>query len=164
MTKQIPYLILVFFAAAAFCACGSYNCGEAEGLRISTVGLTAVEIDTIILRKFTKGSNFTSRIDTLSINPFNALFQFPYTTKDTSFMGILSEDVLLRSKYDYEIFIPSVGKLVRITAISEPQQRMKKGLFSTTKEYCINAIQSYQQDGRTITPKNNWQPEIYIQK
>ena len=163
MTKQLAYIIMLFFAAAAFCACGSYNCGEAEGMRISTVGLTAVEIDTMILRKFTKGSNFTSRIDTLSINPSNALFQFPYTTKDTSFMGVLSPDILLKSKYDYEIFIPAVNKLVRITAISEPQQRMKKGLFNTTKEYCVNAIQSFQQDGQMVTP-NTWQPEIYIHK
>ncbi len=163
MTKQLPYIILVFFAAAAFFACGSYNCGEAEGIRISTVGLTAVEIDTIILRKFTKGSNFTSRIDTLSINSSNALFQFPYTSKDTSFMGVLSPDVLLKSKYDYEIFIPAINKQVRITAISEPQQRMKKGLFNTTKEYCVNAIQSFQQDGQMVMP-NTWQPEIYIHK
>ena len=77
-------------------------------------------------------------------------------------MGILNPEVLLKSKYDYEIFIPAVNKLVRITAITEPQQRMKKGLFNSTKEYCVNVIQSYQQDGQTITPKNNGQPEIYI--
>ena len=78
-------------------------------------------------------------------------------------MGVLSPDILLKSKYDYEIFIPAVNKLVRITAISEPQQRMKKGLFNTTKEYCVNAIQSFQQDGQMVTP-NTWQPEnLYSQ-
>lgn len=163
MTKQLPYILPLFFACTVFCSCGSYNCGEAEGLRISTVGLTAAEIDTIILRKFTKGSNFSSRVDTISINASNALFQFPYTTKDTSFMGVLSDEVLLKSKYDYEIYIPSVNRLARITAISEPQQGMKKGLFSTTKEYCVNVIQSFQQDGQMVTP-NSWQPEVYIHK
>lgn len=163
MTKQFAYIIMLFSAAAVFCACGSYNCGEAEGIRIATVGLTAAEIDTIILRKFTRGSNFSSRIDTLSLNSSNAVFQFPYTTKDTSFLGILNPDVLLKSKYDYEIFIPAVNKLVRITAISEPQQRMKKGLFNSTKEYCVNTIQSFQQDGQMVTP-NIWQPEVYIHK
>ena len=164
MAKQLIYTVLFFFAFPAFYACGSYNCGEAEGLRISTIGFTAAEIDTIILRKFTKGSGFASKIDTLSVNSSNALFQFPYTTKDTSFMGVLSPDVLLKSKYDYEIYIPAVNKLVSITAISEPQQKMRKGFLSTTKEYCINAIQSFQQDGRMVTPQNNWQPEIYIHK
>ena len=164
MAKQLFYTLLLIFAGSSFYACGSYNCGEAEGLRISTIGLTAVEIDTIILRKFTKGSGFTSRIDTLSVNSSNALFQFPYTTKDTSFMGVLSAGVLLKSKYDYEIYIPAVNKLVSITDISEPQQRMKKGLFNTSKEYCVNAIQSFQQDGQMVTLKNIWQPEIYIHK
>ncbi len=164
MTKHVTYFMLVFSAAITFSACGSYNCGEAEGLRISTIGLTATDIDSIVLRKFTKGSNFSSRIDTLSINSSNALFQFPYTTKDTSFMGILNPEVLLKSKYDYEICIPAVNKLVRISAISEPQQKMKKGFFNTTKEYCVNAIQSFQQDGQLVIPQNTWQPEIYIHR
>lgn len=163
MTKHIAYSLLIFFTTAAFCACGYDNCGEAEGLRISTIGLTAVEIDTIILRKFTKGGNFTSMIDTLSINPSNVFFQFPYTTRDTSFMGVLRPDVLLKSKYDYQIYIPAVNRLVRITDIREPQQKMKRTLPSD-KTYCLNSIQSFQQDGQMVTLNNNWQPEIYIHK
>jgi hypothetical protein len=160
MKKQFIYIAL-FIAIVHCSACGYDNCGPSEGLRIATIGMTPSQIDTIILRKFARGSGFTNRIDTVLIDSTKAYFQFPYTTKDTSFMGILSEQTLLKSQYDYEIFIPSVNRLVRVSDINEPQQRMKK-TFPSTKTYCINNIQSFQQDGSLVTLKAFAQQQVYI--
>jgi hypothetical protein len=163
MTKQVIYFILSINLFFAVSSCGSYNCGEAEGLRISTISLTPSEIDTIILRKYIKGSAFTNLIDTLIMDSTNALFQFPFTNKDTSFLGILKPEVLIKSKYDYEIYIPAINKLVKITDINEPQQKMKRGFLSTDKTYCINIIQSFQQDGKTVNADAG-NDQIFIHK
>ena len=163
MKKRLLYIVLVLAAISGFYACGYYNCQASPGLRIGTIGLTAAEIDTIILRKYTKGSGFTNRIDTLQIDSSNALFQFPFAGKDTSFMGVFSMDALLKSNYDYEIFIPAVNKLVKITGIYEPQQKMKRTLTSD-KTACVDIIQSFQQDGITVTLSPQWPEHIYIHR
>ncbi|MEO5591666.1 MAG: hypothetical protein ABIR15_20085 [Chitinophagaceae bacterium] len=150
MTKQVIYCIVSIVLFFSVSSCGSYDCEESEGLRICTISLTPSEIDTIILRKYTKGSAFTNLIDTLILDSTNALFQFPFTNKDTSFLGVLKPEVLIKSKYDYEIYIPAVNRLLKITDINEPQQKMKRGFFSTDKTYCMNAIVSFQQDGKII--------------
>ena len=147
-------------------SCGSYNCGEAEGIRISTIGLTRAEADSIVLRKFKKGSNFTKLVDTIVLSHNSTVFiQFPYATPDTSFMGILDDRVLIRSNYDYEIYIPSIAKLTKITDIVEPQQKMKRSFLSTDKAYCINTIESFQQDGQNVSLMPYFpEPQIYIHR
>lgn len=165
MTKQKLHWIAGLACLYAFYSCGSYNCSEAQGLRISTIGLTATEIDTIILRKFIKGSAFTKLVDSIVLTSANTAFQFPYSTPDTSFMGVLDEKILIRSPYDYEIYIPAVNKLTKIAGVDEPQQKIKRGFLSTDKTGCINSIVSYQQDGQTMTlMPNHPYPEIYIRR
>ena len=158
MTHQfvasILCLVAIFFLASS---CGTYNCAEAPGLRISTVALTAVEIDTIVLRKFTKGSGFAKMIDTVSINSHYQI------VNDTATTGSFYSTELLYSKYDYEIYIPAINKLTRITDINEPQQKEKKAFLSGNKTYCVNLIVSYLQDGKIIN-MDDYNNQVFIHK
>ena len=71
---------------------------------------------------------------------------------DTLEMVAFPATALLQSDHDYEIFFPETGKLIRVTEISEEQRYLKKkGIFSTTKEGCVNQITSFMQDGQINT-------------
>jgi hypothetical protein len=161
MTKPAIYFIAIIFLFSSVYSCGTYKCSQADGLKICTISLTPEDIDTIILRKFTKGSGFTNKIDTLIMDSTNTFFEFTRFSKDTSSLVIFKPDMLIKSKYDYEIYIPAVNKLVKITEINEPRQKEKKGLFNTDKTYCVNVIQSYKIDGKTAKPEYNNQLFIY---
>ena len=164
MLKKVRYGVTICLVIVAGYACGYYNCNEALGLRISTIGLSASEIDTIILRKFVKGSNFTVLVDTLQLDTTNTRFQFPFSGADTSFMGLLKDETFLKSKYDYQVFIPAVNKLVRITEIYEPQQKVRSNFLVNDKVGCANIIQSYKKDGQLQNGSDFQYNFVYIKK
>ena len=164
MHKKALYTIIIWLVIISGYACGYYNCNEAPGLRISTIAMSASEIDTIVLRKFAKGSNFTMLLDTLQLDSTNTMFQFPFSGTDTSFMGLLKDETLLKSKYDYQVFIPAVNKLVKITEINEPQQKVRSNFLVNDKLACANIIQSYKMDGQLLTGTDFEYNYVYIKK
>jgi len=159
MAKQTLVLLLLF-VWATLGSCGSYYCGDAEGLRITPVGFSSTEIEAIIVRRFIKGTGFNKFADSLQLDKSNTGFEF---SNDTATMYSLNPDNLLKSRYDYEIYFPAVNRLVKIADINEPHQKMKGSLFSTEKTYCVNAILSFTQDGHVITMQS-WRGEVYIHK
>jgi len=157
MVKQCCFFVAIILGLCTSFSCGSYNCGPAAGLTVNTIGFTAAERDTIILRKFVKGSNFSQMIDTTLINvSYNQ-------SNDTATAGYFTDAGTLKSNYDYQLFFPVIHKLVKITDLNEPQQKMKRSLLSTDKTYCINTIVSYTQDGISI-PVSNYDIRIFIHR
>jgi hypothetical protein len=158
VSKQTKYCFIAIAMLISFYSCRTYTCSEANGLRISTISLTKNDRDTIILRKFTKASAFTKLVDTLLIDSTKVVYEM---SNDTANIVANTGDVLLKSKYDYEIYIPGISKLVKITEINEPQQEIKRGF---SKVGCVNTIQSYQQDGQTLTLNQYDYDKVYIHK
>ena len=159
MTKQfICHSIVCLSIVALYSSCTTYNCGEALGMTISTVAITAAERDTIILRKFVKGSAFTKMEDSVFVQPRYEV------TNDTAAAVAFSSNEALTSQYDYEIYFPAIKKLVRITDINEPQQKMKQWFWSTDKTACGNVIQSYNQDGKIVTNEYYLYNRVYIHR
>ena len=148
MTKNIIHFITIIVLFIAACSGKDNNCREADGLKICTISFTPEEIDTIILRKFSKGTGFKNKIDTLIMDSTNAFFEISKFSKDSSVLAIFTPAMLIKSKYDFEIYFPAVNKLVKITEIDEPLQKQKKGIADTT--YCTNVIKSFKMDGQTV--------------
>jgi hypothetical protein len=64
-------------------------------------------------------------------------------------MAIFVGDILLKSNYDYRVFVPAVNKTFAITEINEPQQLGD----CRGKIMCGNVIQSCKMDGMTASLK-----------
>jgi hypothetical protein len=92
-------------------------------------------VDTIITRKFLKGSNFSQLIDTLQWDRSRVDFR-KYT--DTFQMVSWSGDITLHSQYDYQVFIPAGNRTFNVAEINEPQ-RMDE---CRGKVMCVNMIVS----------------------
>jgi hypothetical protein len=151
MYMQTKYFIFIISCCTIFSSCGTYPCAEAQGLRISPVSFTEAERDTIVFRKFVKNGSFTSLLDTTIITADNAVFK---TSNDTANMVAAAGILRLVSKYDYEIYIPAVNRLTKITDIIEPQlEGNNKSIFNTRDILCGNSIQSYKKDGQLLTAK-----------
>lgn len=113
--------------------CGSTPCSPGN-LSFGLVGFTDPESRDIIVRRFSKGRNFSARIDT-----FN--FQAAFTrSNDTLEVSSLTGHVSLLSNYDYEIYFPVANRLYRMTAINEIISEQKHSIFNPKKDLCINEI------------------------
>jgi len=127
-----------------------------DGLRLGMVSFSSTEIDTLITRKFSKGSNFSRQIDTTILDQNNVTFT---AQTDTFQMGSWKGDILLSSKYDYQVFIPAINRTISVTEITEPQLegdcRGKVG--------CGNIITSVKLNG-ALAPTSIQNEILYIKK
>jgi len=110
------------------------------------VSFDSTDIDTIIIRKFEKGSDFSHFIDTSQWDRNNVVFS---ARNDTFQMGAYIGGILLQSKFDYQVFIPSLNKIFSITGMNEPQREDN----CPGKVMCANSIVSCKLNGNE-TPVN----------
>jgi len=111
-------LFSLIILSAFLISCHTCICGPSDGLRLGMISFTPTEIDTLITRKFSKGSNFSLQIDSTIMDESNVMFR---AQNDTFQMVSWRGDILLPSKFDYQIFIPAVNTTINITEINEPQ-------------------------------------------
>lgn len=98
----------------------------------------------MIIRKLKKNS--TEIISRVEYNPSNPVQLVHFS--DTAILVSYPSDLIMRSIYDYEFEFPAANRTFRITDINEMISYTKpRGIFSTTKEYCMNTISSCQIDG-----------------
>lgn len=152
LRSSFLFLIVLFISAC------SYDCGKSDGLKINFIGYTPLEVKSYTIKKYVKGSGFSSFIDSLVLDSSN----ISYKLSNDSLIAISSTGLIkLVSDFDYKVHIPSLNRSYEITELYEPQQQSKKGFLSFTKEYCLNSIQA---------GKVNWLPAsieslfLYIKK
>ena len=150
--------LFTFFTmiSLTFFSC-SYECSNAT-VNFSLVSFQPGETDTIIVRKFTKMSNFMSLLDTFSLNQFNSFFSNTNDTLDVRYS--FGTDNGLLSKYDYEIYLPAISRLYKISEINEEFRSINQGL-SCKKIGCINSIKSYRMNGE-LTNVNSYYTLYFI--
>lgn len=153
------YLFSLLIVSLLLCSCGSVPCGSAE-LNFRIIGFSHSETDTMIIRKLKK--NTTEVISRDEYNPSNPV-QFVHFS-DTAILVAYPSDVLMRSIYDYEIEFPSANRTFHITDINEYiSYTQSRGIFSTTKEYCMNTIASCRIDG-TLETVLQFPNTLYLRK
>jgi len=148
-----------------FCMCSylilpscQYSCRDAE-ISISLIGFTSNETDTIIVRKFTKSTGFSTILDTFSLNKTNSSYNLKNDTLEVN--ASYGTHIGLRSGYNYEIYLPENNKLYQISEIVEDYRSISN--TGCTKESCINSITSYKLDGKII-PTEKYSNTFYISK
>ena len=145
-------IILKFclFAVLAFFSSCEYPCGRASDF-IALVGFTRSESDTIIVRRFTKSTNFSIQKDSLLIDSTIANLQ---RNGDTVIVlrGWGDSYATITSDYDYEIFLPGANLTYTLSDIKEPLQYGRRG---GGKVYCVNSISAYKLNGELVTASKN---------
>lgn len=156
---KTPAIIKFYlFVVLAFMSSCEYPCGKASDF-IALVGFTRAESDTIIVRRFTKSTNFSIQKDSLLIDSTNANLQ---RNADTVIVlrGWGDSYATITSDYDYEIFLPGANVTYTLSDIKEPLQYGRRG---GGKVYCVNAISSYKLNGKLVSDSKNFD-RIYLKK
>lgn len=149
---------MLFIEISGLSSCTSKcTCEPALALRPSLVSFPVNDIDTFILLKFTKGSDFTKILDSALIDTNNSIYT---THNDTTDINTGIGNAVLSSKYDYEIFFPSLHEFIKIANIVEPQVEGN----CPEKTLCVNPIKSYEINGNLIVKENPYDGMIYIHK
>jgi hypothetical protein len=155
--KIIQLFFIICLTGFLFNSCGRYPCGNASSF-IGLINFTESESDTIIIRRFIKGADFTALQDSMVITQFNAHLQRQHDTLLILFPFDGNE--IITSHYDFEIVLPGINRVYKLTDITED---IRYGSKAGAKVYCINPITSYKLDGELIKVRPYYQP-IYLMK
>jgi hypothetical protein len=162
LIKKYIYFVGLIIFCNCFLSCDkSIPCASATSSLIF-VTFPDTETDTIIIRSFAKGTNFATLVDTFFINKLNSSYTISNDTLQigNSFGGVNG----LKSKYDYEIYLPQTNRLFKISEIIEEiNHTTGGGLFSMDARGCINPIKSYKLNGLFISGDYNYQ-RFYIKR
>lgn len=141
LNKFLSLIVITFILSS----CGKCPCADSD-LNPNFIGFNTSEVDTIIIRKYSKNNNFSTLIDTaffddknsFNINKRNDTISFPVR------IGGFSID----KKFDWVLFLPSINRNFKISNIVSPQV----SLPCPNKIQCVNPINSLNIDGVNYTP------------
>ncbi len=126
-----------------------YPCGKASA-HLQFISFSELESDTVIMRRFIKGSDFKNVQDTFLLNSINSGFYRQGDTLDV-LHSINSYD-LITADHDYEIYLSGANKLYTLTEVTEDYQRGERS--GCQKDYCINRFKSYKVNGQLVNNVN----------
>ena len=153
--RRLKKLFLILTCAAFLQGC-MMDCIPAD-IDLTVISFTDTELDNVEISKYTKGSNFSLKIETAILIRGSQHYQRNTDTVILPNVNFPSGDQMT-SGYDYEINILKAGKIFRITEIIEEQRSEKKD----SKVACINPVISYKVNNRLVTGVN-WDP-FYLKK
>lgn len=148
----------IIFSCTLFFACTHKITCSDSNIYLAYKAFSQQDLDTIIMRRYVKGSNFAQLKDTAL---FNTLNYQAITASDTIQFALpagmqVSQDsinlTLLTPDYDYGIYIPALNRLIQISKIIEEKTEGNAGgVFAQDPQPCYNPIQSYIYNGQTIS-------------
>ncbi|MFI5129546.1 MAG: hypothetical protein ACHQFX_06120 [Chitinophagales bacterium] len=144
-------------------SCGNtYQCPK-QSLITAYVSYTDMEIDTIILRRFTLRSNFTQKVDSTILTTNNC-----QVIRRSDTVELFLPDIKNRftDEYDWQIVNPFDQKTVSISdMVFQIEEKKSGGLFSMDPAACFSPILSYKRDNTIVTPApNSGNSYLYIHK
>jgi len=145
MNVRIYLLLIIVFLVS----CGKLHQCPTENLFPSYIAYADSEIDTIILRRFKTGTNFSQLIDSSRLSIVNCVF-----SKKTDTVTLFANDFKNRinEDFDWQIFNPYDQRVISISDMQfQIEETRSGGLFSMDPSACISPITSYKRDNITIT-------------
>jgi hypothetical protein len=126
-----------------------YNCSN-DTLKLSFIGYTKANVDTLIVKKYAANTNFQQLQDSMVITRDTSGIS---QNNDTISFGVNSPNNIIQFGSDWQVFVPAIYKTVAISNIISPQQQGKCRTGNLDKVACVcyNNIQSLVQDGQTIS-------------
>jgi len=145
-TRLFPILFICSILITS--CCYNIDC-EQSSLKFTLISFSASEMDSLIFRKFEANSNFQIIKDSMLIGDINILH--PYSHGDSVLLETYNSSYIkfqIQPGYDYQIFIPGVSKLIKISDIVEIPTQKKHCDISDGNHGCYNPIMSYKIDGQ----------------
>jgi hypothetical protein len=139
--------ILIFFIS-----CGKkYDCPN-ELLLPVYKGYAINEIDTVIVKRFQKGSNFSSFIDSV-------LLAAPFSRKgDTTYISSYNYPAYFDGSTDIQITNPFDNKKTSVSNVNHKTEETRNSVFAMDRQLCVSPVTSFTIDGTTIGNTN----EVFV--
>ena len=134
--KHLLPLLITLITAASSC---SMECSSGTGI-INFVGLTEADLDTVVYRRFAKGSDFNELLSSDTLQGLLARIQGSDTTAPYGNMDFAPG-------FDVECRVPATGQVFHITEVRERQTSRSR----RSKTLCINPITSVRVDDRIVS-------------
>ncbi len=119
------------------------------------VGFKWTDLDTIVVRQYKKGDAFQSLIDTVLIISDSNVLSNPSSNDTTAipFNKVCCDYKYLKSDSDWEIYLPALNRVVKISNIISPQKYKECIFGGDLCPDCKNPIDSFLQDGQQVIPQ-----------
>lgn len=114
---------------------------------ISFISFPPNTLNSIVIRKFDKGSNFQNLIDTLQVTTTNGSI---INRGDTSDLSLGNPNNYPQPGFDWQIFIPAINRTVSITEINKRDKTSKCAVMQMPVNcFCNNEILNLKVDNQT---------------
>jgi hypothetical protein len=134
-------------------SCGETHQCPKESLFPAYVSYTDTGVDTLILRRFQRGSNFSQQIDSALLTLSNCHFS---RVSDTITVFVTDTKNRFNDEYDWQLSNPFDQKTVSISEMKFKIEEQKSGgLFSMDPSACFSPLLSYERDSILVNPVPN---------
>ncbi len=119
------------------------------------IGFNLSDLDTVIIREYEKGNNFSHLLDTaVIISDSNILAS--RSSNDTTIVllnYISGEEKYILPDHDWQIYIPAQNMIVSMSNFISPQTDERCVLGGDLCPSCLNTIDSFLQNGQQVIPQ-----------
>jgi hypothetical protein len=144
-------VLFMFILGILISSCGKKCICEPEQVIPAFVSYNQSEVDTILVKRFQKNTNFTEAYDEFLLHSGNAVIS---VVGDTTFFIPQKIDFRLQHhRWDFLLVNPFDGRRVAISDIEIEQKETRcGGLFGLDPQPCISPITGFKKDGVAVTP------------
>jgi hypothetical protein len=151
--------IFWFLIPVCFASCGEkYDCPNAS-LIMTYKGYLPSEIDSLTLKTYAKGSNFSMLLDSVVFTRLNGYYNTHGDTTEISMFNYLN------GSKDFRVYNPFDNRIVSISNIVHTVRETKSGgLFSMDPGQCVSPVSSYNRDGNIVYPSGFYAHNVFVQR
>lgn len=152
--KYLIYPCTLLLSSLVLYGCGHQcNCNQTV-VRLSFIGYTQTEIDSIKIVKFQEGSQFGIPLDSILLTSANSYISNPTADTLDLYAATGANDFTIRSGYDWEIINLLDSNMTRLSEIQTTERTMHCGGLQLVldDETCYSPIASFVANGVTIDP------------
>lgn len=145
-----PILFLAMLFSFASC-CETVQCDPWRASEITTINFTDTELKILYVKKFSKNSNFSSAVDSMSLNSgndYNLVAGTANTINIMLYVNGITPRFPIEVGYEYEFFFPNGNIVRRITELNDVSSDDRYCFTGFAKNVCYNRLNSLQIDGK----------------
>ncbi len=133
------------------------ECGDPP-INLNFIGFSQSSLDTIVIRKFSKESNFQNQIDSIQATSRNSTI---VNTSDTASLNLGDIYRNPRFGFDWQIFIPSINRTIYLTEITKQEKTGSCSSFASDC-FCEDEITGLKVDNQLGILQDSYYYRLFI--